>query len=78
LTTEGAPVLVDGRRVFITMQELEFDTSDFVALGQEFIAKGFVKSARVANGDVSLMKARELVDFGVSWLNKTRGVKGER
>ncbi|MBV9874737.1 MAG: AAC(3) family N-acetyltransferase [Verrucomicrobia bacterium] len=76
LTTEGAPVLLDRRRVWITMQELEFDTTDFAALGQDLIAKGFGKRARVANADAYLMKARELVDFGVSWLNKTRGVKG--
>jgi aminoglycoside N3'-acetyltransferase len=30
----------------------------------------------VANADAYLMKARELVDFGVSWLNETRSVKG--
>jgi aminoglycoside N3'-acetyltransferase len=58
------------------MQELEFDSTDFVALGQDFIAKGLVKTARVANADAYLMKARELVDFGVSWLNETRGAKG--
>jgi aminoglycoside 3-N-acetyltransferase len=54
------------------MQELEFDSSDFVALGQDFLAKGFVKAARVANADAYLMKARELIDFGVSWLNEHR------
>ena len=74
-TTEGAPVLLDQRRVWITMQELEFDSSDFVALGQDFLAKGFVKAARVANADAYLMKARELIDFGVSWLNEHRGIK---
>jgi aminoglycoside 3-N-acetyltransferase len=74
-TTEGAPVLLDQRRVWITMQELEFDSSDFVALGQDFLAKGLVKSARVANADAYLMKARRLVDFGVSWLNEHRDIK---
>jgi aminoglycoside 3-N-acetyltransferase len=74
-TTEGAPVLLDQRRVWITMQELEFDSSDFVSLGQDFLAKGLVKSARVANADAYLMKARRLVDFGVSWLNAHRDIK---
>ena len=74
-TTEGAPVLLDQRRVWITMQELEFDSSDFVSLGQDFLAKALVKSARVANADAYLMKARRLVDFGVSWLNAHRDIK---
>lgn len=77
LITEGAPVLLDGRRVWITMQELDFDTSDFAVLGHDFVVKGFVNSARVANADAYLMKARELVDFGVSWLNEARG-KGSK
>src|SRR5215469_7684729 len=76
-TTEGAPVLFEGRRAWITMQELEFDSSDFVALGQDFLAKGFVKAARVANADAYLMKARELIDFGVSWLNEHRRHKAD-
>jgi aminoglycoside N3'-acetyltransferase len=63
--SEGAPVLVDGQRVWTTMQELDFDTSDFAA-------KGFVVSGRVAKADAYLMRARELIDFGVSWLSDIR------
>jgi aminoglycoside N3'-acetyltransferase len=54
------------------MQELEFDSSDFVRLGEEFLPKGLGKSARVANAVAHFMQIRQLVDFGVSWLNEHR------
>jgi aminoglycoside 3-N-acetyltransferase len=73
LISEAAPVLVDGQRVWTTMQELDFDTSDFAALGQDFAAKGFVVIGRVAKADAYLMRAHELIDFGVSWLSDIRG-----
>jgi aminoglycoside 3-N-acetyltransferase len=73
LKSEGAPVLVDGQRVWMTMQELDLDGSDFAALGEDFAAAGLVIKARVAKADVYLMKVPELVDFGVTWLTGTRG-----
>jgi aminoglycoside N3'-acetyltransferase len=71
-------VLVDGQRVWMTMQELDLDGSDFAALGEHFIAEGFVESARIGNAGAYLMKVRQLVDFGVSWLNDIRGKRHER
>jgi aminoglycoside N3'-acetyltransferase len=62
----------------MTMQELDLDTSDFAALGEHFIAEGFVKSARVRNAGAHLMKVRQLVDFGASWLSDIRGKRHER
>jgi aminoglycoside N3'-acetyltransferase len=70
--------LVDGQRVWMTMQELGLDTSDFAALGEHFMAEGLVKSARIGNAATHLMKVRQLVDFGVSWLNDIRGKRHER
>jgi aminoglycoside 3-N-acetyltransferase len=73
LKSEGAPVLVDGQRVWMTMQELDLDGSDFATLGEDFAAAGLVIKARVAKADVYLMKVPEVVDFGVTWLTGTRG-----
>jgi aminoglycoside 3-N-acetyltransferase len=39
LITQGAPVLVDGHRAWITMNELDYDASDFAALGQDLQQK---------------------------------------
>jgi aminoglycoside 3-N-acetyltransferase len=69
----GAPVLVDGRRVWTAVRQLDLDDSDFEAIGDEFErSTGHVRRGRVADATALLMPQRSLVDFAVQWMEAHR------
>lgn len=71
--TEGAAVLVDGRREWLTFEDLLTDDEDFPAVGEAYeAAGGEVTVGRVAAGPARLMRQRPLVDFGVTELERRR------
>ena len=69
----GAPVLHNGVRRWCEFEDLEWDSSDFTRIGEEFASKsGLVKQGLVGKAKASLMPQRELVDFAVRWLETHR------
>ncbi|MBN1317258.1 MAG: AAC(3) family N-acetyltransferase, partial [Anaerolineales bacterium] len=68
----NAPVLVDGRRQWVTMKDVDKDVSDFRSIGHDFEHAAGVRPGRVGNALVRLMSQRALVDFGVRWIEKNR------
>lgn len=71
---EGAPVLRDGEREYVTYELLDMDDSDFGACGDAFAAAhpGCVATGTVGAADATLLDQRALVDFGVEWLSNNR------
>jgi aminoglycoside 3-N-acetyltransferase len=69
---QGSPVLVDGRRRWVTYDELDVDAEDFTELGAAFAATGRQRDGRVAAGRGTLMRQRELVDVAIPWLREHR------
>ncbi len=52
----GAPVLVNGQRVWVSLQDIEFDTSDFQVIADAFAQEtGLIKTGRFAQSMASLM-----------------------
>ena len=73
-TANGAPLLVDGQRVWVALRDLDLACDDFEELGISFAkATGGVRSGQVGAGTGFLMRQRELVDFAVAWLAAHRG-----
>lgn len=73
LTEDGAPVLIDGQRKWVTVQDIEENTSDFEVLGKHFAREtGLVRCGRVADAQALLMPQRPLVDYAVQWMEKNR------
>ena len=69
----GAPVMLEGRRVWVEYQDVDWDDSDFTALGMSFAEKTrLVRSGHVANGTAQLIPQRPFVDFAVEWMEKNR------
>ncbi|WP_305154673.1 AAC(3) family N-acetyltransferase, partial [uncultured Dubosiella sp.] len=69
LVRQGASVLVDGKRVWKTFDEYDYDDSDFARLGMDYERQGgFV----VKNELGRVVPMRDLCDFGVQWLRKHR------
>ena len=69
----GAPVLLDGRREWIKLRELDIDESDFEAIGDSYArAAGHAHRGRVAGAEAMLIPQRALVDYAVRWMEKNR------
>lgn len=70
----GAPVLVDGRRQWVTYHDLDYDADDFPLIGEAFERDtGAARVGMVGRGAARLMPQRVLVDFGVEWMTRHRG-----
>ncbi|MBN1680726.1 MAG: AAC(3) family N-acetyltransferase [Anaerolineae bacterium] len=77
--TEGAPVLVDGVRQWITFENVDIDDSDFVTIGAAFEQaaepdnRDTLRLGKVACAAARLIRQRALVDFGAAWMAGHRG-----
>jgi aminoglycoside 3-N-acetyltransferase len=70
---EGAAVLVDGERRWVTFEDLLTDDGDFPEVGAAYEANGgTVTVGRVGEGTARLMPQRELVDFAVGEIERRR------
>ncbi|WP_207592340.1 AAC(3) family N-acetyltransferase [Halomontanus rarus] len=70
--TDGAPILEDGRRRWVEMENIAEDTDDFADLGAAFEREVGLVEGRVGVGTGKLMDQRALVDFAVEWLEANR------
>ncbi|OBZ07808.1 MULTISPECIES: aminoglycoside N(3)-acetyltransferase [Bacillales] len=69
-----APVLADGEKQWVDFQDIDFDSDDFDQIGEAFEREtGYVRRGKVGNADALLMPMKELVDFGVKWMEENRG-----
>ena len=73
MVENGAPVLLEGKRVWTAIRDLDLDDSDFDALGESFVQHSkTVRQGRVADAAAILMPQRDLVDFAVDWMELNR------
>jgi len=71
---QGAPILRDGARAWVTIRDLDISSDDFLILGADFMrATGSIQSGRVGAGRAHLMSQRALVDFATAWMSVHRG-----
>jgi aminoglycoside 3-N-acetyltransferase len=70
---QGAPLLRDGRREWVSYPELDYNDEDFVALGAAFEHEtGLARVGPVGRGEARLLPQRALVDFAVGWMEANR------
>lgn len=76
LCTEHSAMLVNGKREWVAYETLFVDGEDFEAIGQafeeQFQGKKVFKRISLGNGEICLMRQRNLVDFAVEWIQKNR------
>lgn len=65
---EGAPMVVDGKRRWVTFQDWRPVDDDFEALGEDFALTGREQRGPLGWGKGRLMRTREIVDFAQTWL----------
>ncbi len=69
----GAPVMVDGRRQWVTFDDVDYDSDDFEALGEAFAAAtGGETRVPLGYGEITSCSMRAIVDFAVEWLPANR------
>ncbi|ANE46998.1 aminoglycoside 3-N-acetyltransferase [Paenibacillus swuensis] len=73
---QGAPVMSGGERQWVEYFELELDSDDFEVIGEAFgREKKVVQVGQVADAASMLMPMRDLVDYGVTWIEAFRGTQ---
>lgn len=69
----GAPVLVEGRREWAPIRDIDFDDGDFPEIGAAFEQEtGLARVGPVGRGMARLMPQRPLVDFAARWMSANR------
>jgi aminoglycoside 3-N-acetyltransferase len=69
----GSPMMVDGVRRWVAFDDIDWDDSDFVQLGADFVREsGLQREGQVGRARALLMPQRALVDYAVGWLERNR------
>lgn len=70
----GVAMLVDGRREWVTWEELDVHDHDFVEVTDAFAADtGLVRVGRVGDAQARLIPMRPLVEYAAEWFETHRG-----
>lgn len=67
-TVQGAPWLVDGRRVWQAYEDVDLDAEVFGDLGADYERLHPVTTGLVGSAETRLLRQRPIVDFAVEWL----------
>lgn len=70
---DAAPLLVDGVRRWVEYTHVDYDASDFAAVGDAYAEAGGSESkVPVGAGEIRRIPMRELVDFATKWIAEHR------
>ncbi len=73
IVENGAPVLRDGRRQWVTLRDVDLDDGDFPLIGAAFERdSGAASVGPVGRGVARLMPQRPLVDYATRWMTEKR------
>ncbi len=70
--TEGTCLLISGTKHWVTYRCLHQDSDDFVEIGKAFAATDQQRVGNVGDATALLMQQRDLIDFGVTWMDMHR------
>ena len=72
----GSPIMVDGTRHWMPFDDIDWDDSDFEALGADFARDtGQQSEGKIAKATALLMPQRALIDYAITWFESHRGAK---
>lgn len=70
---QGAPMWVNGRRVWQWFNDLDYDDDSFPEIGAEFERAHPVQIGKVGLAECRLFSQKTAVDFATSWLRRQNG-----
>ena len=69
----GAPVMVDNQRQWVTYKDINLNEEDFPEIGEAFTAQtGLVRQGKVGQAQAALMPQSALVDYAAEWMTTHR------
>ena len=73
MRTDGAPMMVNGKREWVSYEILDTDDGDFPEIGKAFgVQSGLEIVGPLGAGTGRVMPIRALVDFGAAWMDAQR------
>lgn len=68
-----APMMIEGHRRWVELQDIKLDDSDFEIIGERFVNETKLKRCGyVAHASAILIPQRPLVDYALCWIEKNR------
>lgn len=72
-TQQGAPIFMNGKRVWQTFDDIETDSDDFETIGNAFAEETRLEQrGKVGLANARLLPQCEMIDFAVPWLEQHR------
>ncbi|MFX1378526.1 MAG: aminoglycoside N(3)-acetyltransferase [Promethearchaeota archaeon] len=68
----GSAILLNGKREWVSWEELDLDTDDFERLGSDFESKINYTPGKVGLAETRLLSQREMINFAIEWFEKNR------
>ena len=68
LIEQGAPIMRDGRRMWVAYRDIDFDDDLFPSMGAALDQTGAVITGKIGAATCRLFRQRAAVDFAVNWL----------
>lgn len=62
-TTEGSPVIIKGKKKWVTYKEIEYDEANFIKIGEAFEKKQKINAGMIGKAPSKLISQKDLVDF---------------
>lgn len=71
----GCPVMENGKRKWIIVNDIIYDSDDFIKIGNEYEKIYSISDGKIGQAKSKLIPQRSLVDFAKTWMEKTRTTK---
>jgi len=70
----GMPYMLNGRRIWKEVRDIESITDDFNDLGDAFLKdrKDVIETSKIGQADSHFFRQRDLVDFAIQWMENNR------
>ncbi len=69
---QGSPIIQDGKKLWLEYEDLKYDDSDFIEVGEAFENKIDYQEFNIGHTTARLLPQKQLVDFAAKWFSKNR------
>lgn len=70
--SRGAAMLIDGKRIWKTWEEIDYDSEDFDKVGEAYEKEIKYRPVRVGQAETRLFSMRDLIEFASHWFEENR------
>ena len=72
IETDGCPVIENGKRKWISITDILYDSDDFMNIGLDYEKTHDISECYIGQAKAKLIQQRNLVDFAKTWMEKNR------